>query len=137
VHAPPPERGPLLLAIDDLKAQKEAVDAQVRQLPAWGREFHGNRPYGLEELTAAPGTVHPACAPPTARRRSGRSPRRSAGSRTGPAATQPVSPLTAKTHVNRAMTKLAARDRAKLVVIAYQCGLVSPAAEPERPHACR
>ncbi|MGD1217266.1 MULTISPECIES: response regulator [Streptomyces] len=37
-----------------------------------------------------------------------------------------VSPLTAKTHVNRAMTKLAARDRAQLVVIAYQCGLVSP-----------
>ncbi|MFF4120592.1 response regulator [Streptomyces sp. NPDC001714] len=45
-----------------------------------------------------------------------------------------VSPLTAKTHVNRAMTKLAARDRAQLVVIAYQCGLVGPAAEPERPH---
>ncbi|MEU8984123.1 response regulator transcription factor [Streptomyces sp. NPDC048309] len=43
-----------------------------------------------------------------------------------------VSPLTAKTHVNRAMTKLAARDRAQLVVIAYQCGLVSPAAEPDR-----
>jgi DNA-binding NarL/FixJ family response regulator len=42
-----------------------------------------------------------------------------------------VSPLTAKTHVNRAMTKLAARDRAQLVVIAYQCGLVSPATEAE------
>ncbi|MFF9171767.1 MULTISPECIES: hypothetical protein [unclassified Streptomyces] len=41
---------PLLLALDDLKAQKEAVDAQIRQLLAWGREFHGNRPYGLEEL---------------------------------------------------------------------------------------
>ena len=37
-----------------------------------------------------------------------------------------VSPLTAKTHVNRAMAKLAARDRAQLVVIAYQCGLVTP-----------
>jgi DNA-binding NarL/FixJ family response regulator len=35
-----------------------------------------------------------------------------------------VSPLTAKTHVNRAMTKLAARDRAQLVVLAYQSGLV-------------
>jgi DNA-binding NarL/FixJ family response regulator len=35
-----------------------------------------------------------------------------------------VSPLTAKTHVNRAMTKLGARDRAQLVVIAYQTGLV-------------
>ncbi|MDO0924588.1 response regulator transcription factor [Streptomyces sp. TG1A-8] len=42
-----------------------------------------------------------------------------------------VSPLTAKTHVNRAMTKLAARDRAQLVVIAYQCGLVSPASREE------
>jgi DNA-binding NarL/FixJ family response regulator len=35
-----------------------------------------------------------------------------------------VSPLTAKTHVNRAMMKLGARDRAQLVVIAYQTGLV-------------
>jgi DNA-binding NarL/FixJ family response regulator len=35
-----------------------------------------------------------------------------------------VSPLTAKTHVNRAMMKLHARDRAQLVVIAYQAGLV-------------
>lgn len=35
-----------------------------------------------------------------------------------------VSPLTAKTHINRAMTKLQARDRAQLVVIAYQSGLV-------------
>ncbi|PXY19520.1 response regulator transcription factor [Prauserella muralis] len=34
-----------------------------------------------------------------------------------------VSPLTAKTHVNRAMAKLDARDRAQLVVIAYQTGL--------------
>jgi len=35
-----------------------------------------------------------------------------------------VSPLTAKTHVNRSMTKLGVRDRAQLVVIAYQTGLV-------------
>ncbi len=35
-----------------------------------------------------------------------------------------VSPLTAKTHVNRAMAKLGARDRAQLVVIAYESGLV-------------
>ena len=34
-----------------------------------------------------------------------------------------VSPLTAKTHVSRAMTKLAARDRAQLVVLAYENGL--------------
>jgi DNA-binding NarL/FixJ family response regulator len=38
-----------------------------------------------------------------------------------------VSPLTAKTHVSRAMTKLAARDRAQLVVIAYEHGLAGPA----------
>ncbi len=37
-----------------------------------------------------------------------------------------VSPVTAKTHVNRAMTKLGARDRAQLVVVAYQTGLVRP-----------
>jgi DNA-binding NarL/FixJ family response regulator len=35
-----------------------------------------------------------------------------------------VSPSTAKTHVNRAMMKLGARDRAQLVVIAYRTGLV-------------
>ena len=35
-----------------------------------------------------------------------------------------VSPLTAKTHVNRAMMKLGAHDRAQLVVIAFQTGLV-------------
>ncbi|MFD3931038.1 response regulator [Streptomyces sp. NPDC058614] len=38
-----------------------------------------------------------------------------------------VSPLTVRTHVHRAMTKLNARDRAQLVVIAYQSGLVRPA----------
>jgi DNA-binding NarL/FixJ family response regulator len=37
-----------------------------------------------------------------------------------------VSPLTAKTHVSRTMLKLAARDRAQLVVIAYESGLVVP-----------
>jgi DNA-binding NarL/FixJ family response regulator len=37
-----------------------------------------------------------------------------------------VSPLTAKTHVSRILTKLGARDRAQLVVIAYESGLVSP-----------
>ncbi|MFI5894942.1 response regulator [Actinoplanes sp. NPDC051513] len=41
-----------------------------------------------------------------------------------------VSPLTAKTHVNRAMTKLGVRDRAQLVVIAYQSGLVRPGDMP-------
>lgn len=37
-----------------------------------------------------------------------------------------LSPSTVKTHINRAMTKLGARDRAQLVVIAYQTGLVRP-----------
>ncbi len=37
-----------------------------------------------------------------------------------------LSPLTAKTHVSRIMTKLDARDRAQLVVLAYECGLVQP-----------
>jgi DNA-binding NarL/FixJ family response regulator len=37
-----------------------------------------------------------------------------------------VSPLTAKTHVSRAMIKLGARDRAQLVVLAYENGLAEP-----------
>jgi len=37
-----------------------------------------------------------------------------------------ISPLTAKTHVSRAMTKTGVRDRAQLVVLAYQSGLMSP-----------
>jgi len=37
-----------------------------------------------------------------------------------------LSPLTAKTHVSRIMSKLLARDRVQLVVVAYETGLVSP-----------
>jgi DNA-binding NarL/FixJ family response regulator len=37
-----------------------------------------------------------------------------------------ISPMTAKTHINRAMAKLHARDRAQLVVYAYESGLVAP-----------
>jgi DNA-binding NarL/FixJ family response regulator len=37
-----------------------------------------------------------------------------------------LSPLTAKTHVSRIMSKLAARDRVQLVVVAYETGLVRP-----------
>ncbi len=37
-----------------------------------------------------------------------------------------MSPATAKTHVSRAMTKLHARDRAQLVVIPHETGLVEP-----------
>ena len=53
------------------------------------------------------------------------------------AASMTVSPTTAKTHVSRAMTKLGARDRAQLVVFAYQTGLVRPRAADGRsaqPH---
>lgn len=37
-----------------------------------------------------------------------------------------ISPATARTHVSRIMTKVAARDRAQLVVLAYESGLVTP-----------
>jgi DNA-binding NarL/FixJ family response regulator len=47
------------------------------------------------------------------------------------AASMVLSPATAKTHVSRAMIKLGARDRAQLVVFAYQTGLVS-ARDPGR-----
>jgi DNA-binding NarL/FixJ family response regulator len=45
-----------------------------------------------------------------------------------------ISVLTAKTHVNRAMTKLHARDRAQVVIAAYESGLV-PRAYPRPPAA--
>ncbi|MFI6978991.1 response regulator [Embleya sp. NPDC050154] len=41
------------------------------------------------------------------------------------AARMVISPMTAKTHINRAMSKLHARDRAQLVVLAYESGLVT------------
>lgn len=41
-----------------------------------------------------------------------------------------LSPLTAKTHVSRIMSKLAARDRVQLVIVAYETGLVSPGVVP-------
>ncbi|MFG2776780.1 response regulator [Streptomyces prunicolor] len=49
-----------------------------------------------------------------------------------------ISPFTAKTHISRAMTKLGARDRAQLVVFAYESGLVTARApefrcEPDPP----
>jgi DNA-binding NarL/FixJ family response regulator len=43
-----------------------------------------------------------------------------------------ISPATARTHVSRAMSKLQARDRAQLVVFAYETGLVSPGRPPAR-----
>ena len=47
------------------------------------------------------------------------------------AARMVISPATAKTHVSRAMTKLHARDRAQLVVLAYESGLVAPRSTPQ------
>jgi DNA-binding NarL/FixJ family response regulator len=41
-----------------------------------------------------------------------------------------ISPATARTHVSRAMVKLNARDRAQLVVFAYEVGLVRPGSAP-------
>lgn len=46
-----------------------------------------------------------------------------------------LSPLTVRTHVHRAMSKLHSRDRAQLVVIAYRTGLVR--VTPPRPPAAR
>jgi DNA-binding NarL/FixJ family response regulator len=43
-----------------------------------------------------------------------------------------LSPLTSKTHVSRIMTKLNARDRAQLVVLAYESGLVTPGSRGAR-----
>jgi DNA-binding NarL/FixJ family response regulator len=41
-----------------------------------------------------------------------------------------LSPLTAKTHASRIMIKLGARDRAQVVVLAYETGLVTPGSAP-------
>lgn len=46
-----------------------------------------------------------------------------------------LSPLTVKTHVARLFSKLGARDRAQLVVTAYESGLVVPGAEPSEPES--
>jgi DNA-binding NarL/FixJ family response regulator len=45
-----------------------------------------------------------------------------------------VSAATAKTHVSRLLMKLAARDRAQLVVVAYETGLARPAPASDNPH---
>lgn len=44
-----------------------------------------------------------------------------------------ITPATAKTHVSRAMMKAGARDRAQLVVFAYETGLVRQSATHDRP----
>ncbi|MFI1864909.1 response regulator [Streptomyces jumonjinensis] len=50
---------------------------------------------------------------------------------TGIAESLGVSPLTVKTHVSRMMGKLEARDRAQLVIVAYESGVVRPAVEDD------
>ncbi|WP_422770975.1 response regulator [Plantactinospora sp. WMMC1484] len=44
-----------------------------------------------------------------------------------------ISPLTVKTHITRAIAKLAVRDRVQLVILAYETGLVRPGAAPDPP----
>ena len=46
-----------------------------------------------------------------------------------------ISPATSKTHVNRAMLKLGAHDRAQLVAFAFHAGLAVPRAEAAAPQA--
>ncbi|WP_346172172.1 hypothetical protein [Streptomyces roseofulvus] len=46
---------PLLLALEEARARKTAADAEIRRLLAYGREFHGPRPYRLESLAEASG----------------------------------------------------------------------------------
>jgi DNA-binding NarL/FixJ family response regulator len=48
-----------------------------------------------------------------------------------------ISPATAKTHVSRAMVKLHARDRAQLVVLAYETGLARVTPMVQSPPATR
>ncbi|GAA1545336.1 hypothetical protein GCM10009730_63040 [Streptomyces albidochromogenes] len=49
------EADPLLLALEDARTRKAAADAEIRLLLAYGREFHGTRPYRLEPLSQASG----------------------------------------------------------------------------------
>ncbi|PCG81150.1 hypothetical protein CIB93_36970 [Streptomyces sp. WZ.A104] len=46
---------PLYLALEEARARKAAADAEIRRLLAYGREFHGTRPYRLESLAEASG----------------------------------------------------------------------------------
>ncbi|MEW1722562.1 response regulator transcription factor [Streptomyces sp. NPDC093109] len=85
----------------------------------------------IAHYLTAPGPVPPSPAPPGMDRLTGRE-REVLGlvaaglSNDDIAQRLYVSPHTAKTHVNRIMTKLGARDRAQLVVVAYQTGFARP-----------
>ncbi|MFF8196747.1 hypothetical protein ACF05L_39250 [Streptomyces bobili] len=46
---------PLLIALGNARAAREAADREIRHLLAYGREFHGDRPYKLEPLAQASG----------------------------------------------------------------------------------
>ncbi|OKI48857.1 response regulator [Streptomyces sp. MJM1172] len=84
---------------------------------------------GRDERAAAPGAHAQRLAALTVREREVLVHVAAGLSNDGIAGRLEVSPLTVKTHVNRAMAKLGARDRAQLVVIAYESGLVRPRAE--------
>lgn len=63
---------PLLLALEDARARKATADAEVRRLLAYGREFHGARPYRLDTQAQAGGMTISASAPSTERAGSNR-----------------------------------------------------------------
>ncbi|MFE5819965.1 hypothetical protein ACFQ6S_42000 [Streptomyces sp. NPDC056479] len=49
------QEDPLLIALANARAAREAADREIRHLLAYGREFHGDRPYKLEPLAQASG----------------------------------------------------------------------------------
>ncbi|MET8182367.1 hypothetical protein [Streptomyces sp. NPDC005336] len=49
------QEDPLLIALGNARAAREAADREIRHLLAYGREFHGERPYKLEPLAQASG----------------------------------------------------------------------------------
>ncbi|GAA3493911.1 hypothetical protein ACWEV9_27425 [Streptomyces albogriseolus] len=49
------QEDPLLIALGNARAAREAADREIRHLLAYGREFHGERPYKLEPLARASG----------------------------------------------------------------------------------
>ena len=125
----------------------EAIRAGAKRLPGQGHRAgrpHQRHPGGRPRRCAAVAERHPHPDLPHRRARPGPAGRRlravditdrerevlarvAAGmSNNQIAAALFMSPLTAKTHVNRMMAKLGARDRAQLVVIAYETGLVRP-----------
>jgi DNA-binding NarL/FixJ family response regulator len=102
--------------------------------PSVTRKVIGAFTAGADPAAAKPATARPAAKPPAAVASLTEREREvvalvAAGLSNDEIADRLVmSPLTAKTHVSRAMTKLTARDRAQLVVIAYSSGLADPGA---------